>query len=98
VGSSATDDDDDDDGGGGGGVDDEEEEDDNDDDDDLRIHIFWDVMLCRWMSGSRHYEGRQWLLNVRTTHITIKGDIPREPNSQEQSCEVLKYRSIFNVI
>jgi hypothetical protein len=54
VGSSATDDyncddDDDDDDGGGGAVGFGEV---NDGHDDLRIHIFWNLMLCRWVSDS----------------------------------------------
>ena len=51
VGSSATDDQDcdDDDCSGGGGVGFGEVDDGHD---DLRIYIFWNLMLCRWMSES----------------------------------------------
>jgi hypothetical protein len=35
--------------------------------DELRTQIFWDVMLCHWVSGSKHFEG---------THSTTKHHIP----------------------
>jgi hypothetical protein len=51
---------------------------------ELRIHIFWAVMPCHWLSGSTHSEG---------THPATRSHISEDLNHMRQHCVNLTHHN-----
>lgn len=59
-----------------------------------RTWLFWNITLCHWMNGSRHYEGHKcfhydpWTCQKKI-HPMAQHHIPEEWNPQQYCCENL---------
>jgi len=49
----------------------------------LKLQVFWDVALCRWVNGSRWFEGTTFETSG-TIHPTIQCHIPKAMNLRKQ--------------
>jgi hypothetical protein len=54
----------------------------------MRIHVFWDVMLCHWLGGYKCFEG---IAVAENTDIHPPSDTPSQPKRLESSGLVYFY-------